>query len=259
MKYMVITGASSGIGYETALAFAKRGKNLVLAARREDKLEELKDKIKEVNPKVEVIIHPVDLSLAENAHTLYESLKKYDLETWINNAGFGNLATIGEQNLSKIEKMLRLNIESLTILSTLFVRDYEHVEGTQLINVSSIGGYTIYPETVTYSATKFYVSAFTEGLSRELREKGAKMQAKVLAPASTESEFAQRALDMDNFQYEESMPKFHTSKEMATFMLELYDNQKTVGIVDPSTYEFQLKDIILPYAEGESVSDSYKN
>ena len=74
--------------------------------------------------------------------------------------------------------MLHLNIEALTILSSLFVRDYENVEGTQLINVSSGGGYTIVADAVTYCATKFYVSAFTEGLSQELKGRGAKMQAK---------------------------------------------------------------------------------
>ncbi|GMG73827.1 SDR family NAD(P)-dependent oxidoreductase [Priestia aryabhattai] len=256
MKYTVITGASSGIGYETALAFAARGKNLILAARREDKLDELKGKIEELNQDVNVIIQSVDLSVAENAHTFYESLKEYELETWINNAGFGNFASVGEQKLTKIETMLHLNIEALTILSSLFVRDYENVEGTQLINVSSGGGYTIVADAVTYCATKFYVSAFTEGLSQELKGKGAKMQAKVLAPAATETEFAQRSMDMSDFEYEGRVPKFHTSKEMAAFMLDLYDSNKTVGLVDGVTYEFHLKDPIYPYADRATSSDS---
>ena len=256
MKYTVITGASSGIGYETALAFAARGKNLILAARREDKLEELKRKVEELNQDVKVIVQSVDLSVAENAHTFYESLKKYELETWINNAGFGNFASVGEQKLTKIETMLHLNIEALTILSSLFVRDYENVEGTQLINVSSGGGYTIVADAVTYCATKFYVSAFTEGLSQELKGRGSKMQAKVLAPAATETEFAQRSMDMSDFEYEGRVPKFHTSKEMAAFMLDLYDSNKTVGLVDGVTYEFQLKDPIYPYAERATSSDS---
>lgn len=250
MKYTVITGASSGIGYATALAFAERGKNLILAARREDKLEELKRKILKMNQHLDVIVIPVDLSVAENVHTFYGSLKKYELETWINNAGFGNFASVGEQNLNKIQPMLHLNIEALTILSSLFVRDYEHVEGTQIINVSSAAGYIMISELVTYSATKFYVSAFTEGLAQELKSKGSKMQAKVLAPAVTETEFEQRSLDIDEFQYEGQVPKFHTSKEMAGFMLDLYDSSKTVGIVDESTYEFHLKDPIFPFREG---------
>ena len=77
--------------------------------------------------------------------------------------------------------MLHLNIEALTILSSLFVRDYKEEEGTQLINVSSCGGYTIVPTAVTYCAAKFYVSTFTEGLVWELKETGAKMKDAALA------------------------------------------------------------------------------
>lgn len=247
MKYTVITGASSGIGYESALAFAARGKNLVLAARRTEELEKLKSKVAEINAELDVCIRSVDLSVTANVYEFYDSLRDYEIETWINNAGFGNFASVGEQNLNKIETMLHLNIEALTVLTSLYARDYAEVEGTQLINVSSGGGYVIVADAVTYCATKFYVSAFTEGLAQELKGKGAALQAKVLAPAATETEFAKRALDLDDIQYEGVVPKYHTAKEMAGFMLELYDSEKVVGIVDGETYEFQLKDPLYPY------------
>ncbi|WP_335869493.1 SDR family NAD(P)-dependent oxidoreductase [Bacillus sp. 2205SS5-2] len=249
MKYTVITGASSGIGYEAAFAFAGRGKNIIVVARREEKLAELKKDLQQKYPAVNVVIKTSDLSISENLHSLYNSLKEYDIETWVNNAGFGNFDSVGEQNLSKIETMLHLNIEALTVLSSLYVRDYSSVEGTQLINVSSAGGYTIVADAVTYCATKFYVSAFTEGLAQELLGKGAKLQAKVLAPAATETEFAQRSMDMDSFQYEGAVPQFHTAKEMANYMLELYDSEKIVGIVNGQTYEFSLRDPLYPYAD----------
>ncbi|PQP81403.1 oxidoreductase [Paenibacillus sp. PCH8] len=248
MKYTVITGASSGIGYEAALAFAARGKNIILAARRTDELENLKLRIAEIDPHLDVVIRTVDLSIAAKVHEFYESLQDYSIETWINNAGFGNFASVGEQNLPKIEQMLHLNIEALTILSSLYVRDYAEVEGTQIINISSGGGYTIVPDAVTYCATKFYVSAFTEGLAQELKGKNAAMQAKVLAPAATETEFAERAFDLDQFEYEGRVPKFHTAEQMAGFLLDLYDSEKVVGIVDGLTYDFELRDPIFPYA-----------
>ncbi|MGA4713438.1 SDR family NAD(P)-dependent oxidoreductase [Bacillus safensis] len=248
MGYTVITGASSGIGYEAALAFAARGENLILAARRLDKLQELKKKIHDQYPDIKVVIQSVDLTNIEQVYSFYESLSDYELDTFINNAGFGHFGSIGEQDLSKIGDMLRLNIEALTILSTLFVRDYEQVEGAQLINISSRAGYTVVGNAVTYSATKFYVSAFTEGLALELKEKGAKLKAKVLAPSATESEFAKRSLDVDEFEYEGNFKKYHTSKEMAACMLELYDSEKTVGIVDGKTFEFELKDLIFSHA-----------
>ncbi|MCZ1269443.1 SDR family NAD(P)-dependent oxidoreductase [Paenibacillus tundrae] len=248
MKYTVITGASSGIGYEAALAFAARGKHLILAARRTAELEKLKSKVSEINPDLDIVIRTVDLSIAANVHALYESLHHYSIETWINNAGFGNFASVGEQHLPKIEQMLHLNIEALTILSSLYVHDYAEVEGTQIINISSGGGYTIVPDAVTYCATKFYVSAFTEGLAHELKGKHAAMQAKVLAPAATETEFAERAFDLDQFKYEGRVPQFHTAEQMAGFLLELYDSESVVGVVNGLTYEFELKEPIFPYA-----------
>lgn len=242
MKYTVITGASSGIGYETALAFAARGKNLVIVARRKAELEELKNAALAINPELDIKIKTTDLTVTENVYELYEGLKELEVETWINNAGFGNFDLVGEQKLTKIESMLHLNIEALTILSSLFVRDYADVEGTQLINISSRGGYNIISNAVTYCATKFYVSAFTEGLAQELITTGAKMRAKVLAPSATETEFAQRATDTDSFDYEKGMAKFHTSKEMAGFLLDLYDNEKIVGLVNGRDFTFELQD-----------------
>ncbi|EOP68722.1 SDR family NAD(P)-dependent oxidoreductase [Bacillus cereus] len=247
MKYTVITGASSGIGYETALAFATRGKNLIIAARRTEELGKLKSKVAEINPDLDVVIRTVDLSVTANVYEFYESLQGYQIDTWINNAGFGNFASIGEQKLNKIETMLHLNIEALTVLSSLYVRDYADVEGTQIINISSGGGYRIVADAVTYCATKFYVSAFTEGLAQELKEKGAAMQAKVLAPAATETEFAKRSYDVDNFEYDNVVPKFHTAEQMAGFLLNLYDSEKVVGIVNGETYDFELRDPMYPY------------
>ncbi|MNJ37854.1 putative oxidoreductase [compost metagenome] len=245
MKYTVITGASSGIGYETALAFAAKGKNLIVVARRLDKLEELKSKIQEVNSDLDVVIVTSDLSVPEQAYTLYNDLKKYQIEAWINNAGLGDGSFIVDQNLEKVETMLRVNIDSLTILSTLYVRDYADVEDTQLINVSSALGYAIAVGSVTYSASKYYVSAFTEGLAKELELKGAKLKAKVLAPAITETEFVKKSIDVEEYDYKANMPKYHTAKEMAGFMVELYDSNEVVGIVDQN-YTFNLRGQIYP-------------
>lgn len=243
MKYTVITGASSGIGYETALEFAARGKNLIIVARRLEKLEQLKSTIHNINPELDVIICKFDLSNTDQAYTLYNNLEEYEIETWINNAGLGESAFVENQNLSKVETMLRLNIESLTILSTLFVRDYAEKENTQLINVSSALGYAIGVGNVTYSASKYYVSAFTEGLAKELELKGSKLKAKVLAPAMTETEFAKNSTDSDDFDYKENLSIYHTAKQVAGFMMELYDSNEVVGIVHP-TYTFEIRDHI---------------
>lgn len=247
MKYTVITGSSSGIGYQTALAFAARSKNVILVARRVAQLQELKNEIHNMNADLDVVIKTADLSDSEQVHELYDSLKEYDIETWINNAGFGNSAPVAEQDVQKIEKMLRVNIEALTTLSTLYAQDYSNKEGTQLINVSSDLGYRLAPNAVSYAATKFYVSAFTEGMAQELREQAAPMKVKILAPAMTETEFVKTARELDDFSYSDNVQKYHTAKEMAQFMLELYDSGKTVGKVNSESYEFELMDPIFPY------------
>lgn len=247
-KYTVITGASSGIGYETAKAFAARGKNLIIVARRQESLERLKNEVKRNFPTVDVVIKVFDLSIIKNVYQLYEELKEYSLETWINNAGFGNYGNVADQDLKKIENMLHLNVEALTILSSLFVRDYKDTEGTQLINISSCGGYTIVPTAVTYCATKFYVSTFTEGLARELQNSNAKMQAKVLAPAATKTEFGKIANDVDEYDYDELFGTYHTSQQMAEFLLKLYDSDMVVGAVNRENFTFKLSEPLFDYA-----------
>lgn len=247
-NYTIITGASSGIGYETAKAFAKRGKNLVIVARSKENLEKLKKEILNENPLLDVIIKSVDLSLISNVHQLYEELRPYNIETLVNNAGFGNYSSVADQNLEKIETMLRLNIEALVVLSSLFVHDYKDVQGSQLINISSNGGYIIVPNAVTYCASKFFVSTFTEGLARELKNCNAKLQAKVLAPAATKTNFGNMANNVEGYDYDKSFGTYHTSKQMADFLLKLYDSNEVVGIVNRESFEFELSSPLFNYS-----------
>lgn len=247
MKYTVITGASSGIGYEAAKRLAKAGKSLVLVARRTDELEKLRKEIKSISPDSDVILKTNDLSYSENVYALYESLADLDIETWINNAGFGDSNFVKDAEVGKMENMVRLNVEALTVLSNLYVRDYHDVEGATLLNVASVVGYHIAKKGVTYSATKFYVSAYTEGLARELMNNGDKLRAKVLAPAATETGFASRAREEENFDYSQNVEKYHTAEEMAGFLVQLLESDQVVGIVNHEDYSFELRGPIHPY------------
>lgn len=247
-RYTVITGASSGIGYETAKAFAARGKNLVVTARRRDRLDALKEEIAKINPAVDVVIREADLSSNDATIALYESLKDYEIETWINNAGRGDHGDITEPNLPHTLGMIHLNVDAVAILSALYVRDYKDKEGAQLINISSIGGYLVVPGATVYCATKFFVSALTEGIDHEMRIGSFKLRAKVLAPATTETEFEQTANELDMpVDYTQKQSRFHTASEMAAFLLHLYDSDKTVGEIDFTKFTIKLSDAKHPH------------
>lgn len=109
-------------------------------------------------------------------------------------------------------------------------------------------GYVVVPNAVTYCAAKFFVSAFTEGLARELVEKGAKMRAKVFAPAATKTEFGKVANDVVKYDYKKLFGTYHTSEQAAEFIMRLYESDKTVGLVDRETFEFSLSEPIFSYA-----------
>lgn len=238
--YTVVTGASSGIGWEAAKAFARRGSHLILIARREERLNRLRREILSAFPTLDVVVQPSDLSVPQNVFDVYAGIRAYPLRTWINSAGFGDYSSVAEQRLEKVRRMLRLNVEALTIFSSLFVRDFRDAEGTQLINISSCGGYTIVPNAVAYCAVKFYVSAFTEGLAAELKASAAKMQAKVLAPAATKTEFGLAANDVSEYDYDRAFGTYHTAAQVAGFLMELYDSDQVVGLVDRETFLFRL-------------------
>ncbi|MGB8454874.1 MAG: SDR family NAD(P)-dependent oxidoreductase [Anaerocolumna sp.] len=247
-KFIAITGASSGIGYEAAKEFARRGKNLIVLARSTDKLEQLKEEVLAINSTLQVIIKAADLSQKENVFAVYDSIKGFDIELWINNAGFGDYKSVDKQDLQKMETMLGLNVEAVAIFSTLFTRDHKDSEGTQLINISSVGGYTLVPNAVMYCATKYFVSAFTEGLSHELTSEGAKMKAKVLAPAATKTNFGNVANNIPDYDYDKAFGTYHTCGQTVGFLLQLYESNMPVGLINRETFEFSLCDYQFSYA-----------
>ncbi len=256
-KYTVIIGESSGIGRDMAKIFAKKGKNLILIARRKERLEELKSKILYQNNNIDIEIIPCDLSDMDAVYELYEKLGNYNLEMLINNAGIGYNGKIINQDLKKISNMIKLNIEALTILSTLFANDYKDVEGTTLVNVTSTVGYGVTSKAPSYSATKFYVSAFTEALYWELKESGAKMRVKLLAPAMTFTEFLANALGKSREEAENinsmvagnaGKKQGNTSEEIAEFLGELYESEEFLGYADTVEYGLHMTGPHIPHS-----------
>ena len=242
-QYTVITGASSGIGYELAKSYVRRGKNVIVAARRADRLERLKHEIAEIDPEADVVIREVDLANADGAVSFYNSLGNYHITTWVNNAGRGNKGDITAADLDTDLDMLHINIDAVAILSSLYIRDYKDVDGAVLVNISSIGGYLMVPGATLYCASKFFVSALTEGINHEMVANGHALRAKVMAPTTTESAFEQVANDLpEQVDYRKLDRPFHTAAEMATYILQLAESDKVVGEIDFATRELKLSD-----------------
>lgn len=245
MKYTLITGASSGIGKAMAYKFASEGHNLVIVARRLEVLNELKKDI-EAKHKVKVEVIDCDLSVEENAYKLYNQIKDLELNVMVNNAGYGNFNFVWDIDLPHMTKMMDLNVKSLSILSSLFTKDYKDKDA-QLINVSSIGGYYTMATAATYVATKFYVSAFTEALAAELKMNNLPMKAKVLAPGPVETEFIDVANKTAANEIDPSMfGTFHTAEQMADFTYQLYKSDDVVGIVNYPEMTFTTQNAIHP-------------
>lgn len=244
-NYVVITGASGGIGEASARMFASKGKNLILVARREAQLNEIKASIQAEYPEIDVVVKPCDLTNIEGLPAFYQSLQTYSIETWINNAGFGILETVKEHELDRVLSMIKLNVEALTVLSILFVKDYADKAGSQLINIASLAGYMLAPMATAYCASKYFVSAFSEGLAHEMKMLGNPLQVKVLAPATTKTDFAKTAMQDDSITYGEDslyFSKYNTPEEMAGFLYQLYQSDKAVGLVDHMQFTLSLVD-----------------
>lgn len=184
----LITGASSGIGEELAKNLAKRGFNLILTARRKERLEEIKRQIKEIN-NVKVKILPYDLSKKEDCISLYNEVKRLNIDILINNAGFGLFGKFTDTDLDRELQMIDVNIKAVHILTKLFLKDFCSRNYGYVLNVSSIAGFMAGPLMATYYASKNYVLQLTRAISEELdheRKDGVYIGALCPGPVTTE-------------------------------------------------------------------------
>jgi short-subunit dehydrogenase len=189
MKELVmITGASSGMGYEMSKLLAKRGYDLVLTARRRKTLEQLADQLQREN-NVSVHIFSYDLAETANAQKLYDDVKKQGLKLTmlVNNAGFGDYGEFTQIPLDKQVDMINVNITSIVILSRLFLDDMKKQGYGKLMNIASLLSYIPFPYYAVYSATKSFVLAFTETLAAEMEGSG--VEVKALCPGPTNTGF----------------------------------------------------------------------
>ncbi|MFA5973422.1 MAG: SDR family oxidoreductase [Lentimicrobiaceae bacterium] len=192
ITYTLITGASGGIGKDLALLAAADGKNLVLTARSADKLELLAETIRQ-NNKSKVISIAVDLSDEAGVNKLISEItsKSIQIDTLINNAGFGDFGDFATADLSKNMKMIGLNISTLTQLTHFALQGMLKNGRSRIMNVASTAAFMPGPGMSVYYASKAYVLSFSEALTREL--KGSGITVTTLCPGPTDTSFATAA------------------------------------------------------------------
>ena len=186
--YILITGGSSGIGYEMAQLLAAKKFNLILVARSVDILQKMQVELSS-KYQIDVKYFQVDLSNVEATQELYYTIKAQALHVshLVNNAGFGDYGSFLETSLEKELNMVNLNISSLMLLTKLFAQDMAVRKSGRIMNVASLLSFIPFPYYSVYSATKAFVLAFSETIAAELEDSGVVVT--TLCPGTVETPF----------------------------------------------------------------------
>jgi hypothetical protein len=188
-KYAVVTGASSGIGTEFAKLLASYGYDLIITARRKDRMLKIAKYVSK-KYRTNCMIFVKDLSKREDCESFYEEIKDYDIEVFINNAGFGAFGAFTDTDIDKELNMIAVNVTALHILMKKMVRYFCDKNGGYLLNVASSAGLIpAGPFMSTYYATKSYVVSLTKGVAAELKEENKNVYVGALCPGPVDTEF----------------------------------------------------------------------
>lgn len=170
-KNVLITGASAGIGAATALDFARQGSNLILTARRVDRLEQLKKQIASEAPNVKVHTAALDVQDSKAIASLIPSLPKdfQEIDVLVNNAGLViGLESVGDIKPEEIDIMIDTNVKGLINVTQAVLEGMKKRNSGHIFMLGSIAGIEAYANAAIYCASKFAVKGFTRSLRREL-------------------------------------------------------------------------------------------
>lgn len=222
--YTLITGASSGIGAEFAHQLAEKRHSLILTARSADALNKMAKDLK-LNYNVDVKVIVQDLSEIDGPEALFAKCLEQgmDIDLLVNDAGVGLVGNFETHDIKDIEKMLILNILSLTKLCYLFLPQLKNSKG-KILNVSSQAAFGPQPYMAAYGATKAYVLSLTEALRVELEDTGVTVHS--LNPGPTYTKFFERANSSpDDFNF-----KFRTPQEVVADAIAGMESNKAITI-----------------------------
>lgn len=217
-KKALVTGASSGIGRDIAKILDSQGYDLILVARREERLRALSNCL---IGKPQIIA--MDISGAENAKRLYEITREENIDVLVNNAGFGVCGNFAETSIDREVDMLRLDVETMHVLMKLFLRDFKEKNSGKILNVASAAAFAPGPYMAAYYSCKAYILRLTQAVSYELKEDNSAVKISVLCPGPVNTEFNRVA------GVHFSMKPL-TSKYVAEYAVKMMNKGKTVII-----------------------------
>ena len=180
----LVTGASSGIGRDMARVLSKKGYDLIIVARNEAKLQELKSELK-----TNVKIHIVDLSKKENVLDFCKQIEYEEIDILINNAGFGIFVNFDQIDLNKEIDLIETNITALHILTKFAVKKMKEKNKGYILNVSSVASFAPGPLMAAYYASKAYVTSLSRAISKELKKEKSNIMVSCLCPGPVDTNF----------------------------------------------------------------------
>lgn len=228
-KTAVITGASSGIGMELARMLAADGYDLIVTARRVERLQKLADDLGKMYGNM---VHVIQMDIAQPfaGEALWRAISEIepDIKVLVNNAGFGDSGDFANEPPESIERMIHLNISALTSLTRLALPGMIERKRGKILNVASLAGFQPGgPGMAVYYATKSYVLSFSRAIRHELRGSGVSVT--VLCPGPTQTGFEEAARAQDTW-------LFHWTKPMQASVVArtgYQGMQRRYGVVVP--------------------------
>ena len=227
-KVVLITGASSGIGKQTAIEFAKLGSNIILVARRKNKLEQVENELKQFN--VNTLVCACDVSKKDQVEELSKSvLQKFNsIDILVNNAGFAIYGSVYDLSINDIESQMETNYFGMIYCTKNFLPLMLEKKSGHIVNVASVAASFGLPGIASYCASKFAMLGFSEGLKHELSGTGVGIT--VVSPIMVKTDF----FDHPSF---EKMPKYSptslNSKTVAKAIIKA-SNSSRLEIITPS-------------------------
>lgn len=228
-KVVIVTGASSGIGYATSIALARAGAKVAIGARRSEKLDKLKEEITKENKDSQVISKILDVTKKENCNEFV----KYVVDTWgtvdvlINNAGLMPLSFFKNLKIDEWDKMIDVNIRGVLYCTAAVIPHLLNKKSGHIINISSVAGRIVFPAGSVYCATKHAITAFSEGLRQEFSSRS-NIRVTCIEPGVVATELTDTITD-------ESLTKFvESTKQMEALNAEDIANTILFALESPN-------------------------